>query len=372
MAVATPVFHSPLPAAAAGAVRFRPTSAVPRCINQACDSHSKAVFRTEDPGDGAVCTSCGMQQIFGGFNLILSKSIREREHDDARAVDAARAAAVQVRTSGDHRSSDALEARVANADRRAVDEGLRVANRNAKIAAKAAAQDLHPSVLEGVRNSQQMQELRDWAKQVINSIKKSVPVMTSEQEIKFNLARAEGSVMGESAEYIASLPVPLSYEQRVLAADVPVQMDTSADEANEDDEPDSKRQKVDNSASSVAVDSAALIAETEARINAYVRSEGRLSREAYGKHAEIMNAKLAEVLVKVEHPIDGTIEMRGNDVRKAIVQRDLKQQVAGQAAAAAAADGEDQPSEYHVMQSLRRVRVVQDTLLPRLESLFRW
>jgi hypothetical protein len=64
--------------------------------------------------------------------------------------------------------------------------------------------------------------------------------------------------------------------------------------------------------------------------------------------------------------------MRGNEVQKAIVQRDLKQQVAGQAAAAAAADGEEQPSEYHVMQSLRKVRVVQDTLLPRLESLFRW
>ena len=64
MAVATPVFHSPVPAAAAGSIVLKtPKAELPRCINDRCDSHLTGVFRCEDPeGDGAVCTTCGMQQ----------------------------------------------------------------------------------------------------------------------------------------------------------------------------------------------------------------------------------------------------------------------------------------------------------------------
>jgi hypothetical protein len=377
MSVATaPIFHSPEVAAAAAAADVHvclPLPPLRRCINEQCESRGEGLFVSVDHGDGDVCTTCGTKQSYGG-QLKLAKGIKERVDDDARALDAARTSQ-QAHASGVTRSADGLESRVQNADRRAIDEGLRAANRHAKLTAKLAAQQLHPNALEGVRSSAEMQQLRDWAKQVISNIHAHVPLMTSERDVKWNLARAEGNVMGESAEYIASLPAPKSYEQQVL------EDGGGGVQPMDIGEPDSKRRRVDAASSAslpapaATLDAAAisaLIAATEQRINAYVRSEARLSKEAYAKHKQVMDATLAEMEVDVEHPTEGIVKMRGNEVQKKIVQRDYMQHVAGEAAAAAAADGEEAPSEYHVMQSLRKVRVVQDTLLPRLDALFKW
>ncbi len=127
-----------------------------------------------------------------------------------------------------------------------------MANRNAKKIAKEAAKDLHPSVLEGVRTSTEMKELRDWAKKVISGMKKTASRLTNERDVKYSLSRAQGSVMGESAEYIASLLAPQSYEERLLAVDaiVPVSMSpvnaiVPMDMSADDD--DDKKAAADNS-----------------------------------------------------------------------------------------------------------------------------
>ncbi len=107
MAVATPVFHSPSPVPA-GAVCFRAPEPA-KCINLQCDSHIKGRFVTEDPdGDGDICTTCGMKQTLGGGSLDMSKGFKEREDDDARAVDAARTS-IQSRASGEQRPSPAIQ-----------------------------------------------------------------------------------------------------------------------------------------------------------------------------------------------------------------------------------------------------------------------
>jgi len=109
---------------------------------------------------------------------------------------------------------------------------------------------------------------------------------------------------------------------------------------------------------------------TMGRIDAFVETTTQTSRAAWKAYRDFKKAATASARAKVEHPLDGDVEMSGEQVQAASASLRIRQQLHGRAALSAEEDGEAEPDAYHVMRSLLSNKVVQDVLQPCMHSLF--
>jgi hypothetical protein len=356
-------------------------AAAAACINSDCDSHQPGeVFEVHDPGDGDVCISCGTKQSIGGslhHDHAHSKGHHEQADDERRGVDAAK---VYLDMARDHRASldKDVESRCRKHERVSDAKRFQLAKKILRDSAKAKVAHLHPSERSDVRTKSDVDDLR----QSVQNVSQRLRAMSDEATavVAAAASSAVAALVGHSAAERIGFSVSLGALSSAAAA--------AAEEDSDSAERPAKRSRL--------ASPEAIIEEAELQLKMYVQSEARSSRQAQAQHKQALKDQLQRETVQVVTAEGEEVTMAEQDVRHALSkmkQRELFGSSAASSAAAAASSSSaaaassstasapgaaddsglsDEAKQRRVSDALRRNKMVQDTLHPRVDALFDW
>ena len=350
------------------------------CINRDCDSRKAGgTFEVVDPGDGDTCTSRGTKQSNGGslqHDHAFAKGHQEQAGDEQRETDAARTFLELAREHYGGARGGSLsigvdyESRCRGHARASETNKLKLAQKALKDSAKAKVAHLHPRSRDDVRTKNDVDELRQSTRDAAQRLR------AMSDEATAVVAAAASSAVATLVGYAAAESV--SAIARAVAA-----ADDETDSDDSDERRPSKRARLLPSPTDI-IDAA------ELQMNMYVMSEARKSRQAQAQHKQALKEQMQRETVQITTTDGERLTLADQDVRNAVAQLAQRELFGSSAAAAAvsspaaaaaassssaaAADSDlsDEARQRRVTDSLRRNRMVQDTLYPRVDALFEW
>ena len=352
------------------------------CSNPKCDSRQPGrAFECIDPGDGDTCITCGTKQSSGGslhHAHANEKGHREQTDDERREVDAARTFSEQMR----ERRGGAidLESRCRYHARTSEAQSLQLAQKVLKDSARSKVEHLHPRSLAVPTKSdieQHKRQIADHAGRLRALVSDGAPVSV----VCAAASAAVSSIVGMAAGEAFS-----SSAAAAAIQDDDDDDDEDDEEGDDEDAPPKKYQRV-----------SAVVDEFDSQMSLFIAKQSRESRQAQAVFRQAMSQQLKQETVSYT-AADGTHHtLAEQDVRNAKAQIDQREMfgfaaaasspASSSAAAAAAAASSpvasasapddasfSQPGSrsHELSDALRRSKVVQDTLHPRVDELFSW